>query len=40
MAAMWIPEVAALVQIAPISISDWGVVFGISIASVIWRSMD
>jgi len=37
MAAMWIPAVAALVQIAPIFGADWLVLIGISIASVIWR---
>ena len=39
MAAMWIPEIAALVQIAPISLADWGVLIGISVASVIWRTV-
>jgi Ca2+-transporting ATPase len=39
MAAMWIPKLAALVQIAPISAADWGVLIGISLASVIWRPL-
>jgi putative effector of murein hydrolase LrgA (UPF0299 family) len=39
MAAMWIPLVAGLVQIAQISLPDWGVVIGISILSVIWRRL-
>jgi P-type Ca2+ transporter type 2C len=36
-AAMWIPGIAALVRIAPISIKDWGLVAVLAIASVIWR---
>jgi len=38
MVGMLVPEIAALVQIAPISLADWGAVTGISVASVIWRA--
>jgi hypothetical protein len=36
--AMWIPNVAALVQIAPISLVDWSMAAAIAIGSVIWRA--
>jgi Ca2+-transporting ATPase len=37
-AAMWIPKLGALVQIAPISLMDWGIVATIAAASAIWRT--
>jgi Ca2+-transporting ATPase len=37
-AAMWVPSIATLVRIVPISLADWGVVAAVAIASVIWRA--
>jgi Ca2+-transporting ATPase len=37
-AVMWIPRIAALVRIAPISLTDWTVVAVVAVASVIWRA--